>query len=219
MTFESPFHIGTGMSRGLIDRGVARDAGGYLYIPGATIKGILREKCEQLAVSALFHNEEAEPSIPSPHLEHVREFANMPTLVERIFGSRFRPGTVFFDNATMATETSEQIVPFKQHQVEVRTRTSISRQRGTVQEQALFRSEYGIRDLAFRGTIAGTVEGSALTKNICAPVVLLAAGLRLFDRIGANKSVGMGKFAFQVVDDAMKVGAVYKTLDELIELL
>ena len=47
--FETPFHLGTGLRRGLLDRSVCRDANDYLYIPGSTLKGVLREKCEQLA--------------------------------------------------------------------------------------------------------------------------------------------------------------------------
>ena len=242
ITFESPFHIGTGMSQGLIDRGVARDAGGFLYIPGSTIKGILREKCEQLAACSILE-ETAPDQIPSPHLLHLRSFAKTPTLVESIFGSRFREGAVYFDNASLIERTSDQGLGkdfftgrekedrltrqhIQQLQVETRTRTSISRQRGTVQEQALFRSEYGIRDLAFAGSIYGSVEGPGISAEICAPVVLLAAGLRLFDRIGANKSVGMGKLAFQVADDAITIETnetnektLEKHLHELIELL
>ena len=47
--FETPFHLGTGLRRGLLDRSVCRDVNGYLYIPGSTLKGVLREKCEQIA--------------------------------------------------------------------------------------------------------------------------------------------------------------------------
>jgi hypothetical protein len=63
------------------------------------------------------------------------------------------------------------------------------------------------------------VEGPELNNQISYPVVLLAAGLRLFDRIGANKSVGMGKFLFQVDDEKITIGPDEKTLDELIDLL
>ena len=226
LTFTSPFHLGTGMGRGLLDRTVARDAGGFLYIPGSTIKGILREKCEQLAGSPLFETQQA-ASPSSPHLDHLRSFAQTPTLVEAIFGSRFREGTVYFDNANMLEETSQKglgkdfFTPsrLKPLQVQTRTRTSVSRLRGTVQEQALFNSEYGIRDLAFCGTIYGMVEGPELNNQISSPVVLLAAGLRLFDRIGANKSVGTGQFLFQVDDEKITIGQDEKTLHELIDLL
>src|SRR6266566_678685 len=49
LAFETPFHFGTGTRIGLIDRTVVRDAEEYLYVPGSTIKGVVREHCEQLA--------------------------------------------------------------------------------------------------------------------------------------------------------------------------
>ncbi len=49
LEFSAPFHCGTGVRRGLIDRSVTRDGGRYLYVPGSTIKGVVRELCEQLA--------------------------------------------------------------------------------------------------------------------------------------------------------------------------
>ena len=49
LDFAMPFHFGTGMRAGLIDRAVLRDSKGYLYVPGSTIKGVVREHCEQLA--------------------------------------------------------------------------------------------------------------------------------------------------------------------------
>src|SRR5581483_4906004 len=42
MTFETPFHCGTGLRAGLIDRTIVRDHDGYLYVPGSTIKGVVR---------------------------------------------------------------------------------------------------------------------------------------------------------------------------------
>src|SRR5690348_6969874 len=49
LTFTTPFHCGTGLRAGLVDRTVRRDHEGYLYIPGSTLKGVLRERCEQVA--------------------------------------------------------------------------------------------------------------------------------------------------------------------------
>ena len=49
LTFATPFHFGTGIREGLIDRTVIRDDGGYLYVPGSTLKGVLRERCEHIA--------------------------------------------------------------------------------------------------------------------------------------------------------------------------
>ena len=43
LTFTTPFHCGTGLRVGLIDRTIVRDNDEYLYVPGSTIKGIVRE--------------------------------------------------------------------------------------------------------------------------------------------------------------------------------
>ena len=39
LTFQTPFHCGTGLRSGLIDRAIVRDREGYLYVPGSSIKG------------------------------------------------------------------------------------------------------------------------------------------------------------------------------------
>src|SRR3989442_11350873 len=49
IVFETPFHCGTGIREQLLDRTIVRDSRGYLYVPGTTFKGVLREHCEQLA--------------------------------------------------------------------------------------------------------------------------------------------------------------------------
>ena len=95
LTFNSPFHFGTGLPRGLIDRGIARDGGGFLYVPGSTLKGILREKCEQLASSPTFSSQHLK-SLQSPHITNLKSFAKTPAIIDRIFGSRFRESTLFF---------------------------------------------------------------------------------------------------------------------------
>ena len=51
LAFQTPFHCGTGIRSGLIDRTIVRDSAGFLYVPGSTLKGVLREYCEQLARS------------------------------------------------------------------------------------------------------------------------------------------------------------------------
>ncbi len=48
LTFATPFHFGTGIRKGLVDRTLIRDDDDLLYVPGSTLKGVLRERCEQL---------------------------------------------------------------------------------------------------------------------------------------------------------------------------
>src|SRR5690348_11103453 len=71
LTFATPFHCGTGIRVGLIDRTVVRDSEGYLYVPGSTFKGVLRERCEQLARLYEELDENMLELIASPHDEAV----------------------------------------------------------------------------------------------------------------------------------------------------
>ena len=202
--FETPFHLGTGLRRGLLDRSVCRDANDYLYIPGSTLKGVLREKCEQIA--RIF-----DLPVVSPHneLEAINRFRDDIDIVDRIFGSRYKPGELYFDNATLITEDqklfdsdSEQTPRRYIHlQTETRTQTSISRTLGTVREQALFQSEFGIRTLCFEGEVYGHLEDFHIYEAQWSySLLLLVAGICVNDRIGANKSTGMGRYSCQILE-------------------
>src|SRR5258707_4365086 len=104
LTFATPFHCGTGIREGLIDRTVVRDDGGYLYVPGSTIKGVLRERCEQL--ERFYERDDVRGQrVVSPHdtkaaLQGLGN--NQPSMVTRIFGSQNMPGRLFFDDARQA---------------------------------------------------------------------------------------------------------------------
>lgn len=202
--FEKPFHLGTGLRRGLLDRSVCRDANGYLYIPGSTLKGVLREKCEQIArVFGL-------PAI-SPHNEReaLDRFRDDTDIVDRIFGSRYKPGELYFDNANLIEEDqklfdsdSDRISERYIHlQTETRMQTSISRALGTVREQALFQSEFGIRTLCFEGQVYGHLEGFRIDEETQwnYSLLLLVAGICVNDQIGANKSTGMGRYSCEIL--------------------
>ncbi len=208
--FKTPFHFGTGLRRDLLDRSVCRAANDYLYIPGSTLKGVLRERCEQLA--RIF-----ELSVVSPHNEREAKnrFRDDIDIVDRIFGSRYRPGELYFDNATLIEEDqklldsdSEQTPKRYIHlQTETRAQTSISRTLGTVREQALFQSEFGLKTLCFEGQIYGHLEGFHIDENQWSySLLLLVAGICVNDRIGANKSTGMGRYSCQIL--ALKVNDI-----------
>lgn len=208
--FDTPFHLGTGLRRGLLDRSVCRDANDYLYIPGSTLKGVLREKCEQLARLFDLH-------AVSPHNDYtamVAYFSDDTDIVDRIFGSRYKQGELYFDNATLIAEdqklfdsqqTSKRYIHL---QTETRTQTSISRVLGTVREEALFQSEFGIKTLCFEGEIYGHLKGFHIDDEDrwSYSLLLLVAGICANDLIGANKSTGMGRYGCQIL--ALKVNDV-----------
>ncbi len=209
LTFTAPFHMGTGISAGLLDRTVIRKAQGYLYVPASTFKGVLREHCEQLSRFYL-------PTIhvPSPHVTAaaLNEFESEPTLLSRIFGSQLSAGGLHFENATQSPDDLDMYQvgggrEYKEAQVDIATQVRIDRHTRTAVDRALYSSEFGIRELSFMGTIKGqlmcmpidsltsmiTLDEETYTITPTYSLLLLLAGLLLIERLGGNKSTGKGQ--------------------------
>lgn len=107
LNFGSSFHFGTGLRRGLIHRTVARDHREYLIVPGTTIKGVVRERCEQLG--DIFNLQVTEPHDTQNVELRVREARlDDPDIITRIFGSRFMAGSLFFDDAHLADFAAQE---------------------------------------------------------------------------------------------------------------
>jgi len=218
LTFRSSFHCGTGQGTGLLDRTVQRDADGYLRVPGSTVKGVLRHTCED--ISALLdaglrvRRGRTTPALraDSPHDERAawHDFDPQVTLLARLFGSRVRPGPLFFDDAVLSQDWRETFDPFNVGagrgpdqilQVEERTQVGLARLTGTARADHLYSSEYGPRGLTFEGAISGVLEDWPTFGS--AALTVLLAGLCGVDRLGAQRSVGVGRCAFAVMSLAI----------------
>lgn len=181
LTFDTLFHCGTGERAGLIDRAVIRDDAGYLYVPGSTFKGTLRDLCEQLA--RLFDpareqkDAVSQGRIADPHDAEavLQELGNeVPSMVTRIFGSQIVPGRLFFDDARLSEENRDRYIrvqnaettpdrragrtSYKALQVSTYTQVRLDRLTRTAVPGALFTSEFGTNDLIFNGSIQGWLE-------------------------------------------------------------
>jgi CRISPR/Cas system CSM-associated protein Csm3 (group 7 of RAMP superfamily) len=203
LTFATPFHLGTGISAGMIDRTVIRDADDYLYLPASTFKGVLREHCEQLY---RFYNPGGH--VVSPHASNaaLAEYSGMPSLISRIFGSPLFPGGLCFDDAKQAQEDRGIA---QEVQTSVMTQVRIERGTRTAANEALYTSELGANFLTFEGSIKGqlndtTIELPALKtpdQVMLAPtysLLLLLAGLQMVERLGGNKSTGKGQCSCRI---------------------
>ncbi len=225
LKFETPFHCGTGIREGLVDRTIVRDSEEYLYVPGSTFKGVLREHCEQLA-RFYEQDEQMKERVQSPHNAEaaLQGFGQMATMVTRIFGSQTSPGRLFFDDARQAPEDKQQYDSpddspekgdgkgkYKSLQVDIYTQVRLDRPTRTAVKGALYTSEFGISDITFKGTILGWLECTAVDPSIHAcfekvslqdaptySLLLLLAGLRMIERLGGNKSAGKGKCACEI---------------------
>jgi len=200
--FATPFHMGTGISAGMIDRTVIHDVEGKLYVPGSTLKGVLREYCERLC---RFYVPDAQTHVFSPHnaYEALVEFSGTPTLVSRIFGSQFYPGGLHFDDAKLSRESCDT---YQNMQTSLLTQVRIDRMTRTAVDKALYTSEFGNNALTFEGTIKGQLDCvpvERLTRptpdgrdesvpKLTYSLLLLLASLTLLERLGGNKSTGKG---------------------------
>ena len=202
LAFDSPFHFGTGLRAGLVHRTVRRDADGYLFVPGATIKGVLRERCEQIA--RLFGLRAASPHDGRAGLAEFRPNAD---LVRSLFGSRTQPGALFFDDAAMSAAWREFFdhpspalrAKYRAWQVDTRTQVSLSRLTRTARPGLLFTSEYGPAGAQFEGRVYGSISGLALEDGSTTfGLVLLLAGMLAIERLGGNRSAGLGRCRLQI---------------------
>ncbi|MBU6349705.1 MAG: hypothetical protein KGS73_06100 [Chloroflexi bacterium] len=200
-TFETPFHLGTGLRNGLVHRSIITAPDGYLIIPGSTIKGSLRDRCSQ--ISRLFNFPEDDP-----HVNNVSKANPQSTLIELVFGSQFQPGRLYFDDAKLIKADQDLFEPdykdfrmsnrkrdkFRSWQTEKRTQVSIWRPTHTAAAGRLYNSEYGIRGLRFEGQIVGLLSGYATLSD--SPhnysLIFLIMGLGSLEWLGGNKSSGAG---------------------------
>lgn len=232
--FRSPFHFGTGLRAGLVQRSLARNQQGLPFVPGSTLKGVLRQQATHLARLL-----EPTLAVREPHVRAdeplaataprgraespVGEFAPRADLVALIFGSRYHPGTLYFDDAILCKEDADLLTNDDQSRpllspTEVRTRVSMARRTGTARRGLLFSSEYGLADLHFAGRIYGLLTGVPFTDDDQAQhprtysLALLLAAFQSLDHLGGSQSSGCGKVVAQLT--SLHVDANVRTIEE-----
>ncbi len=207
LTFQTPFHFGTGIREGLVDRTVVKDGAGYLYVPGSTFKGVVRERCEQLARLFEELDRDMRDRIIDPHEEKLallNDFSNVTTMITRIFGSHIQPGHLFFDDARQDETAKDEYDGsgqnekgrYKALQLDRYTQVRINRLTRTSIPGALYTSEFGLKDLQFQGSISGWLQCTSIDEQPGSPtysLLLLLTGLHMVDRLGGNKSTGKGQ--------------------------
>lgn len=216
ITFASPFHAGSGLPRGLLDRAVRRDHEGLLFVPGSTLKGTLRDRCEQMA--RLFG------LTARPPQDTDRAEWEGPDVLSRVFGSRLYEGTLAFDDARMteAHRLSFEAVRggFLPSQTFERTQVSLSRLTGAAKQGLLFSSEFGVPGLSFEGMISGHLDDVPVDNedSRCSyALVLLIAGLLSLDRLGGGRSAGAGQCGVEIT--RIRVNGSDRALDSVVDCL
>ena len=210
--WDGEWHVGSGFRTAATDRLIQRlgGAGGRPFVPGSQIKGVLRHTCGRLAQSLGL--DAIDPHATSRDqwrllVEHFRPLKQSPLVVDRLFGSRFQGDCLFVDNAMPASaegqgdqdqaETSgpDEAAGTREYPRVVRARTAMDRLTGTVKEGHLFTTELAQR-VELVGRIRARHPDGVLTQydgGFPYEYALLLAGLLSIDRLGGDKSSGLGR--------------------------
>jgi CRISPR/Cas system CSM-associated protein Csm3 (group 7 of RAMP superfamily) len=193
---QTAFHVGSGEGLGrLIDRTVLRTATGRVagsgavgrlpYLPGSTLKGLIRHRCRQLA-SALRLRACTVPPCTSDLC-----------IMCRLFGSSYTASQLYFADALPSCEWARvlgQESPLSASSSAARTSVAITRAFRTAKPQALFTVECAPASVVLKAQIAGAVDTRPVDGGARLPpeIWLLCAGILWLDRVGGSRSRGFG---------------------------
>ena len=192
--FRSKWHAGSGESGFAADRLLQRDSRNRPFIPGSTLKGVVRESCERLSRTLGF----PEPTDPHNSDLTVQDtfypLRELESPVDRIFGTKYETGNLFFSDARLKDPP-----PFKYTMEQ--SRVSMYRMLGTSREHHLFSTEYASCPGAVEdGPRFETVIEGYHSDLVCLgkgdppyAYCLLIAGIMNMDRLGGDKSTGAGE--------------------------
>lgn len=208
--FKTEYHIGNGFARpGIVDNTIIRDNKGRLYIPGHTIKGIIRDSAEELLAPWRTKLNICDGTFESgKKLCGVNCNLNSPCLFCRLFGSVFTSCYFNFSPAVFEKEfeaflgcdLGEGYVSPGEYLIPDQARTSahnkINRATGRVEKDLLFSYELGANTIPFEGAIERVnPEGEEE-----AELVVLISALRFIKRIGGRRRKGWGRCEVQIVE-------------------
>lgn len=188
--FTSKWHAGSGEGNPLLERQIRKDGRGRPYIPGSTLKGVIRENCEKLS------NTLGLPDPPSdPHQSDlsIRDtfypLDQLASPVDRLFGNKYQGGELYFRDARLRDEAPYQCLSQQ-------SRICRHRRLGTAKDRHLFTSEYAA-PLTLQTTIDGYHRHLRCFDQGEPPLAycLLIAGIMITRRIGGDKSTGGGRVA------------------------
>jgi CRISPR/Cas system CSM-associated protein Csm3 (group 7 of RAMP superfamily) len=198
---NGPLHIGTGYGQGLLNRTIVKTRHGHVYIPGSSIRGVLRDKCEQLARSLGLK------ACSSPRPQDMCSDQNSLCIVCRLFGSPGGDSRLIVDDAHLRDDLREALslragpaaraVPFGQ--TTRRTQVQLSRLRGLAREARLFSSEFGAEGLVFQTSIGGTLELNPVEpdqedsiEGQYVELILLLSAIKMVTHLGGGRRRGAG---------------------------
>lgn len=172
MEFFSQWHCGSGLSAGAdVDALVIKDKNGLPFIPGKTIKGLVREAVEN----------------------YLQFTGKSDELFEETFGffqdsENFSQGQAFFSNATLSKEEQDAIVQEKLQDYIYNKVTSTAIDENGIAEDHSLRAMETVVPCTLHGTIEDVPEDMA---------EIITKSLGLIKRLGQKRNRGLGRCEFR----------------------
>lgn len=187
-----PLALNTGFRRGLIHRTVERDADGFAYIPASSLKGRVRQACEQVARQVGLR------VCLAPRPTGMCSAHKQACLVCRVFGTPGQGSELHWQDARLSTDYRSVFggdAVSREAQFYARTQVQLSRALGTAASDRLFSSEFTLENLRFESAITGWLDVTPIAGEEATggyELLLLLAGLRLVNTVGSGSSRGAG---------------------------
>ena len=173
--FHTDWHCGSGLAAGAdVDALVVKDKDGLPFIPGKTIKGLVREAIEEIRG---FQAKERDELFDDTLGSFVEDKEDM------------KRGCAFFSNAELAEEERKAIVGNKVARFMYRSiaNTAIGKD-GIAKEHSLRKMEI---------TVPCTLYGEILNVPEAFAVEIISA-LKYIKRLGQNRNRGLGRCTFTI---------------------
>ena len=192
--FATPFSIGTGaLGCTTADKPLLKDAEGVPYLPGSTLKGILRHEAEKIIRS--LWSDEAVCRSPNPATMCPQ---NRPTEqpfcpICRVFGSPWLPSSLIFTDLKPGERLDRQVMK----DTRLRFGVGISRHRRVAADDLLYTLE--VASAAEGVPLQGAIEGNLPDEEWKRLLALVLAALRAINAIGGARSRGLGWVTLEAV--------------------
>ncbi|MCD4753881.1 MAG: hypothetical protein K8R40_12490 [Anaerolineaceae bacterium] len=201
---KSDYHIGSGFGiSGVVDDTLVKDSKGRLYIPGDSLKGIIRDACEDLGYAL-------DISMCDGTVAGGKEMCGVnrkgnTCLLCLIFGTEVIPSHFKFQSARRRDIVNELIddermSPLVKALSRVETHNRIDSHTGTSTETQLFTYELGKRTEPYEANIF-QIRPFDNTDQEKDAFTFLVAGMRFVMRLGGKRRRGRGRCRLHIEDE------------------
>lgn len=211
ISFQSDFHIGSGLGiTGVADSLIMKDTYGIPYIPGSTIKALLRDSSELildfLGIDRCDGTLEQTAGNAQGKLCGVNPPSSSFCSICHIFGSPFAPPKFAFRTARYE-ESLYSLLQQQKMKATLRqlsreeTHNKIDRWTGTAEEDFLFTLELGSQRFPFSSSIDQLEPMDNSLREKLLP--LLVAAISFTRNVGGKRRRGKGKCKIEIVSNVL----------------